>query len=362
MVPNQKRNIAFQSIFIGVSDRLYLQKAMKATARYIALATPCFEEPLDVVISTACLVFRIADNIEDCLYSIQEKKDLYEHLHLLIQDASSVERIYEHWTQLHWPGLTTEERQLMCIEEGVKLWKIFFSFPDFIQASISRWLEEMISKTSELISVNDNSKILLVGEIAILASEEIYNRYCSFVAGTTSHMLTELANSFYNIVPQQAEKLSNLSEDCGRSLQKINIIRDFRKDLLERKLCYLPKTWMDEVALRPLRLEDAPLQWKRMVILDALQSVNQSIDYVLTIPENATGFKLATLIALLYAYQTLFFASRRHQNLFTPDHFIKISRKTFLQCFTDAQSMLNDNRQLLNYSQDLQEKINLSLR
>lgn len=362
MIPNQKSNTAFKSIFIGSSERLYLQKAMKATSRSFALVTPCFEEPFDAVMSAAYLVFRVADNIEDCFYSDREKKDLYEKLRILIRDSTSVEDIYERWSELDWPGLTTEERQLMSKDGGVQLWEIFFSFPDFVQTSIARWLEEMIVGTLELAESSDRGQNLLVEEVTILASEDIYNRYCYFVAGTVGRMGTELANSFYEIVPQQAEKLSQLSEDCGRALQKTNIVKDFEKDLSERKLCYLPKSWMDEVELSPLKLEDAPLQWKRMVILDALESANKSVEYVLTIPENATGFKLASLMCLLPAYQTLLFASQNHQTLFTPKHHVKISRETFSQCFTDAKSMLKGDRQLQEYSENLQEQIETALR
>ncbi len=358
---DRKKNIAFKSIFVGASERLYLQKVMKAVSRSFALVTPCCEEPFDAVMTTAYLIFRVADNIEDCLYSNQKKKELYDELRRFIQDTNLVKQTYEAWTQLDWPGLMTDEKQLMCIEGGLKLWEIFFSFPDFIQALIAHWVEEMIIGNLELSMSNGNGQILSVDGVKILASEAIYNRYCYFVAGTVGYMGTELANSFYEIASPQAERLMKFSEDCGKVLQKTNIVKDFASDLSERKFCYLPKSWMDEVELSPFKLEGAPIQWKRKVILDVVQSANQSGEYVLTIPENASGFKLACLMCLLPAYQTLLFAAQNHQTLFTPEHYVKISRETFSQCFTDAKAILNDNRQLLDYSQSLQAKIDLAL-
>ena len=179
MIANQSTEIVFKSIYISSLDRLYLQKAMKAVSRSFALVTPCFEEPFDAVMSTAYLIFRVADNREDCFYSDSEKEDLYENLHNLIHHENLTEEIYKSWSQLDWPGLTSEERQLMQIEGGVKLWEIFFSLPDVGQASIAHWLQEMIVGTLELAEL-DNNKFVLIENIKILQQDNSRSIFLTF--------------------------------------------------------------------------------------------------------------------------------------------------------------------------------------
>lgn len=57
----------------------------------------------------------------------------------------------------------------------------------------------------------------------------------------------------------------------------------------------------------------------------------------------------------LPAYQTLLLAARQQSNLFTPNHHVKISRQTMVQCVQEAQTTVTDNKTILAYSQRLEQ-------
>ena len=88
-----------------------------------------------------------------------------------------------------------------------------------------------------------------------------------------------------------------------------------------------------------------------------MDELETATDYVLTLPYDAAGYRLASLLCLLPAYQTILLAAQQHETLFTGDHYAKISRGTFSQCLQDAQSMVADNDAILQYSRDLKNAV-----
>jgi farnesyl-diphosphate farnesyltransferase len=186
--------------------------------------------------------------------------------------------------------------------------------------------------------------------VRILASKPDYNQYCFFVAGTVGHMATELAIDFYSMSGPSVGQLLATSEACGRGLQKTNIVKDFRKDLA-RGVSYLPDEWLRQAAYQPLELAGAPAGWRRMVIGDVLQELRDATQYVLALPYEAEGYRVASLLCLFPAYQTLLRAAEQANKLFTADHNFKISRFTMMTCIRDARSLVHDNRAVLEYCQ-----------
>ena len=149
--------------------------------------------------------------------------------------------------------------------------------------------------------------------------------------------------------PQTAEVLNLRAEACGRSLQKTNIIKDFAEDL-ERCICYLPDRWLSEAAYQPLALQGAARDWTAMVFADVLSELRGATDYVLALPYQAAGYRRASLLCLLPAYQTLLLAARRHATLFTSKHQVKISKPTMARCLADSQRLQFDDNAIRRYS------------
>ncbi|NES24984.1 MAG: squalene/phytoene synthase family protein [Symploca sp. SIO3E6] len=342
------------SLYFSNQQKEYLETWMNNVSRSFALITPCFEEPLDSLMATAYLICRVADNIEDSLQSFEWKQARFAELKLMMQEPLLASNILSKWLPEDWLGLESIQKQFL--QENLMLWQIYRLMPNISQTIVRRWvmtiiegMEQMLNPLQAPINLSDNG-------VRLLKTEKDYEDYCYFVAGTVGHMGTELAINQYNLSLPISTRLIDSCEFCGKGLQKTNIIKDFREDL-NRGLCYLPDIWMQEVDRMPLYLQGASKFWKKKVLTNVLIELDKSVEYVKTIPYQAAGYRLASLMCLLPAYQTILSAAQKQEHLFTPQHNIKISRNCFSDCIKDAKNMVKDNEALLNYSQQLQKSI-----
>jgi hypothetical protein len=126
---------------------------------------------------------------------------------------------------------------------------------------------------------------------------------------------------------------------------------------LTRGICYLPDAWMRKADYAPLALRGAAPEWKAMVLRDVLAELREATDYVLALPYSARGYRHASLLCLLPAYQTIYLAAQRQEILYTHEHKIKISRPTMVRCVADSQALLFDNGSIRRYSQAAEDSI-----
>lgn len=342
--------------YLSAQHKKYLEDCMNQVSRSFALVTPCFEEPLDAFMSTAYLICRVVDNIEDCKQPFSWRQKRFTELKQLLQEPTLAKEMLSLWSNQDWLGLNDHQTKLMQLEEGLMLWQIYELIPDGSRASIARWAMAMVNGMEQILNPQQEPLLIKVGETAILATEADYNTYCYVAAGTVGRMGTELAINHYYLDQEIAGTLLIGSETCGRALQKTNIVKDFVEDLRQEK-CYLPNTWLQEINASPLQLNGAPRTWTQKILADVKDELDKSVSYIATIPYEATGYRLASLMCLLPAYQTLLSAAQQQDLLFTTRHNIKISRSCFSQCFEDAKSMVRDNEVLIQYSQTLQTAI-----
>jgi farnesyl-diphosphate farnesyltransferase len=344
-----------QEFYLSHQQRNYLQSFMGKVSRTFATVTPCFEEPLDLLMSAAYLIFRVADNIEDCGETYAEQQVRFQQFRQLLQQPSFAETILQDWSQRSWIGLDLDQQQLMQPKHGLMLWQIYTSIPNPAQNIIKHWVTEMVKGIEKLRHPN-RGDFIDRDKVRILASVEDYNYYCYLVAGTVGHMGTELAINHYQLNDNESQSLLATCEACGNALQKTNILKDFVTDLATG-FCYLPLQWLEEIDNLPLHLKGAPKDWTNQVLTDALKELNQSVLYVLSIPYRAVGYRLASLICLLPAYQTLLLAAQGYKQLFTADHTLKISRECFYNCMHQSQQMVRDNDALRQYVTQVQQQI-----
>ena len=344
---------------ISLRDTEYLTACMNRVSRSFVFVVSCLEEPLNHHLATAYLICRVADNIEDSERPAGWRKARFAELSLLLKDPALAPSILSGWDHEAWPGLTPDERDLMGVDTGLGLWEIYTHFPDGTRSIIERWVSAMIEGMKHLEDSEHPPEWVRHNGVQVLSDEVDYDRYCYFVAGTVGYMATELVVDFYRLPGSVADRLLDTCEACGRGLQKTNIVKDFPKDLV-RGVSFLPDRWMREVDNSPLELDGAPTQWKRMVLDNVMGELRTSVDYVLALPYSAAGYRMASLLCLLPAYQTILLAAQRQESLFTRDHRVKISRETLTQCMLDAQSMVTDNRAILQYGHDIERAINVA--
>jgi farnesyl-diphosphate farnesyltransferase len=260
------------------------------------------------------------------------------------------------WQSFSWPGLTAEESALMTLEDGLPLWLIYATFPDHVRALCQYWISIMAAGMESNIDPTQTTSMTVQGNVRLLATVRAYNDYCYHVAGTVGGLGTELVIAHYRLTGTIAERLLEGSMACGRALQKTNIIKDFAEDL-ERGVCYLPDEWLQEIDHLPLKLAGAPLAWSGAVIRDVLTELRDATQYVQNIPIEAMGYRIASLVCLLPAYQTILCASQRQSRLFTRGHQIKIAREQMALCIQEATSLASDNNAIAEHCHRLEEAI-----
>ena len=350
-----------QELKLTDAEKKYLVDTMNKVSRSFSIVIPSLEEPLNYCMATAYLLGRVVDNIEDCTQPFAWKQQRFGEFHQLIEEPASAPQILAVWSQESWPGLTQDESEMMGEVAGLSLWEIYARdtgeeplHHQALDVRDGRW--HASCRRSRSASGAGKPR-----RSPHLAAESDYNEYCFYVAGTVGHMATELVVVHYGLAEDVTAKLLATCDACGRGLQKTNIVKGFAEDL-GRGISYLPYTWHREADFAPLSLAGAPVQWKKKVIDDVVRELHDAAEYVLALPYDAAGYRMASLMIMLPAYQTMLLAAKRHDTLFTSGHHVKISRPTLAKCQWDAHSMLTDNDAVRRYRRRLEGEIDAVMR
>jgi hypothetical protein len=87
-----------------------------------------------------------------------------------------------------------------------------------------------------------------------------------------------------------------------------------------------------------------------------MNELRDFFSYILALPYQAKGYRLASLLCALPACQTILKAASSQEKLFTPVHDIKISRVTFYKCIQDARSLATSNDAIMKYRKNVEEQ------
>lgn len=329
-------------------------------SRSFAVVAPEVGDPLDAYLAAAYLICRVVDNIEDTQHPYSWQKQRYDEFLQLLAAPQTATDVLVGWESHDWPGLSKDEQQMMSRQGGLMLWDIMAQLPPGVYASIRRWTETMAKGMARASDPAATDFFAERNGIRLPASIADYNKYCFYVAGTVGRMISDLAAHVYALNAATAKSLSRDSEACGRALQKTNIVKDFSKDL-ERRFCYLPEEWLQEIDYAPLYLAGAPANWKSKVLLDVVAELDASVDYVLAVPQTAVGLRKAGLLMMMPAYETILQAAQRLTTLFTPEHAVKISRVTLGQCVMSARKIAPDDAAIRLYASEMSSKVQQTL-
>jgi farnesyl-diphosphate farnesyltransferase len=297
------------SFTVSSSQTAYLNTLMNKVSRSFALVVPHLEPPLNHIMATAYLLCRVVDNIEDCFQPTSWKKQRFAEFEQLLDQPNLASDILLTWQQESWPCLTIAERQLIKVDDGQPLWQIYAAIPAEYQAIIHQWTLTMITGMRQLEDQAKKPHFIRRNGAQMPATAADYNSYCYYVAGTVGHMSTELVIRHYGLNGKVANRLRQTCEACGRGLQKTNIVKGFAEDL-GRGISYLPLTWLQEADYTPLALRGASPQWTQKVLGDVTAELQLATEHVLVLPSEATGYRMAGLLCLLPAYETLMLAAQ----------------------------------------------------
>lgn len=207
------------------------------------------------------LLCRIPDTIEDTPHLKGEtKSDLLSKYRDVIRsdNSSSVEEFEQRVSDVK-PEDPLDEEYWTLAEQTSRVLQVFSEFPDDIQDSISKYVDELTHGMEKFMSRH--------GGFVRIEDEEELEEYCYYVAGTVGHMLAEIDSD------NPDEEFHQIAEDYGLLLQTVNVSKDVHGDYHEEDNIYIPAEYLQEEGVEQNNLLDEEN------IDGTVGAVNKVIDY-----------------------------------------------------------------------------------
>lgn len=303
----------------------YCKWALQSVSRSFALTIPLVEEALLAPIMVGYLEARILDTFEDDIgkrhVSLEERVHAMNAIMEILErpdsqmakrKAKELAREAEDWVQdEHYRGLVKNFDKVLTVHR---------SLDERTKASMVRWMHEM------------NAGMQKYLQQPVYSFEDL-NEYCYFVAGTPSGFLTELIRTrAKKLTPKASQVLQDNERDFGLFLQKVNIIRDFREDILQNEKIFWPGYLFDKHQLEPQELLDPAHEKQAMEMLNAMVDnavahVTSVHDYLTAVPDEYAGFRQGAAINFAMGVATLG-EVRGNRDVFYGDRPVKITHET----------------------------------
>lgn len=297
----------------------FCQKILKKVSRSFALTIPLLDDDLYTPILVAYLQDRLLDNFED------EAKDIS-----LEQRKYYMDQVVEIFTpDDKWPQGALRE-----IKDQADL----FSAPELAKltknAHLLREANENLSQEIREISyywlkeMNQGMQDFLTREVRTFAE---LDEYCYYVAGTVGGFLSETIICKGNIAGKKKKTLRSKFKPNGLFLQKVNIIRDIKKDAEQRNKIYWP---LDSLGITRQQLLDVNYKSQAMealeeMITDVLGHVPDLLTYYQAIPDNYPGYQRFFALNNALGLATLE-KIRHNSDLFYGKKKVKVGKLQFL--------------------------------
>lgn len=300
--------------------RDFCREILNEVSRSFALTIPMLDEKIRDFVTIVYLQDRLLDNFEDELPDIDNPKrqKLMDKVVKIFDPAaenapSEVKEIQQWSDEFADPSLEklTENTDL--------LWQAYNSLDPDIKNISYRWLQEM----------NQGMKKYLVNSVDTFAE---LDEYCYYVAGTVGGFLTDLIIHVSEMDDNSIKSLRNNYSQAGKFLQKVNIIRDIRADVVGRNRIFWPLVELDVTAQELIQKNNRAeaLTALEKMLASAVQHVPALFKYMQAIPDTLPGYRKFYSVNNALGLATLNLLKDNH-NVFISETPLKIPRwKTFL--------------------------------
>ena len=282
----------------------FARRILPEVSRTFALNIPVLPQPLDLVVTVAYLLCRIADTLED--EGIGPRSELFGELAQLVALPDNWQARADEFTKVARRSVRAEApaAEVELLEHTRTVLQALANLPTWTQPYVARCVGTM-AKGMDEITRGVHGRPSVDG----LSSLDSLMTYCYYVAGTVGEMLTGLFIAHSKAAREISHVLEPRARAFGRALQLTNILKDVREDL-DRGICWLPK---DRLAAHGLSVRTLALPEKRqqaVALLDELvgvarQEIDRAFEYTLALPESETGLRLFCLWPLFFAVLTL---------------------------------------------------------
>jgi len=289
------------------SSEGFCRSALPEVSRTFALNIPVLPAPLDLAVTVAYLLCRIADTLEDeSRASASERRPLMDEFARLCALPDDWPEASGRFAETAVAALRGEApaSEVRLVRGTPRVLETVAGLPGWVTPHVARCVREMTTGMARVLEGVERQGALL----GLNDLEETLT-YCYYVAGTVGEMLTGLFSGYSDGVAARLEQLEPRAAAFGRALQLTNILKDIREDH-ERGACWLPRTVMARHGLTADRLLVHDQRAAALDLLDELIAVAHreaevSLEYILAIPREERGIRLFCLWPLFFALQTL---------------------------------------------------------
>jgi farnesyl-diphosphate farnesyltransferase len=302
----------------AISDEVYQDQVLPYVSRTFALTIPQLPPGLRTAVTSAYLLCRIADTIEDePALSTAETVAFLQRFTAVVsgrEEAASLARELEQ--RLSDRTLPAERDLVRNMERVVRMTA---RLHDQQRAAILHCIEVMCYGMHHFQST---------ASLRGLPRSSDLDSYCYYVAGVVGEMLTELFCSHSPTISQRRAALHELAASFAQGLQMTNILKDVWEDQ-QRGACWLPQEvftrhGIDLAQLSPQRFDARFHAGMRELIGGAHAHLRNALAFTLLIPGEEPGIRRFCLWAVGLAVLTLRKIERTPR--FTAGSQVKVSR------------------------------------
>jgi farnesyl-diphosphate farnesyltransferase len=285
----------------------FCRAALPEVSRTFALNIPLLPAPLDLAVTAAYLLCRIADTLEDeSVASAAERRPLMDEFARLCELPADWPLAAERFAATAVAALrpAAPAAEVRLVRGTGRVLETVAALPSWVRTHVARCVREMTAGMALVLE-----RVEKQGHSSGLVDLNETLTYCYFVAGTVGEMLTGLFAGYSPSVAKHLPELESRAAAFGRALQLTNILKDIREDR-ERGSCWLPRTLMARHGLTADNLLAHDHRAAALELLDELlavahREVETSFEYILLLPAEEKGIRLFCLWPLFFAVLTL---------------------------------------------------------
>lgn len=307
----------------------FCKDILSDVSRSFALTIPMLDDRIYKPIMITYLQDRLLDNFEDeGDISLERRKYFLDRVVEIFDPSNSspdgvVQEIEEHAYLIPEESLarlTENSHLLRAANETLELEvrKLSFKWMLKMKEGMKKYLKKDIKTFTEL------------------------DEYCYYVAGTVGGFLTDVILFKSNINTEDKNILLSKYNDAGLFLQKVNLIRDIKKDIRERNKNFWPLKSLnlteDMLLNRDYKLE--VMRGLNNMLNNIKEHIQGLVDYMEALPEEFSGYRRFFAVNNALGLATL---EKMEDN---PDVFygtrkVKVSKIDFLRIISSPYKMFH---------------------
>jgi farnesyl-diphosphate farnesyltransferase len=317
------------------SDEVYQDRILPHVSRTFALTIPQLPLGLRTPVTSAYLLCRIADTIEDePALAPSETLDFLRRFSAALAGTEAPGSLAQDIAARLSDRTLPAERELVSNMERV--FRVMGEFNEPQRAAIRRCVDLMCAGMP---------RFQFTASLKGLAASSDLDEYCYYVAGVVGEMLTDLFCDYSPEIARHRSALSALAASFAQGLQMTNILKDVWEDR-SRGACWLPQDVFTRHGVYLAQVSSEPFDPRfgaayRELIGVAHAHLRNALDYTLLIPGRETGIRRFCLWAIGLAVLTL--RKIEHNPRFTSGAEVKVSRTAvaMTRLSTDAAGRSN---------------------